>query len=47
VFNEPELGTVGGGVGDNTAIEVDPCPSKSNAGNHKIITEMKRLLKGQ
>lgn len=33
VFNEPELGTVGGGVGDNEAIEVDPCPSKSNAGN--------------
>ena len=41
VFNEPELGTVGGGV-DNKAVEVDPCLSKSNAGNRVFMAQFGR-----
>jgi hypothetical protein len=41
VFNEPELGTVGGGV-DDKAVEVDPCPSKSNAGNRVFKAQFGR-----
>jgi hypothetical protein len=41
VFNEPELGTVGGGV-DDKSVEVDPCPSKSNVGNRVFKAQFGR-----
>lgn len=47
VFNEPELGTVGGGVDDEAAekmekMELNPCPSKSHSGNRVFKAQFGR-----